>query len=111
MVDYQKVFRDLKSNYFAISSAVISRDGTLIAGDMPEGVTPETLTIMCATMMGAAVTAHSALRIGTPKIIRMISDNHEMFMAIIGPNALIVTVVPKGTKVEGLQHMLETLGG
>ena len=106
MADFQKVLKELKSDFGAISSAILGRDGMMMAGDIPDGVTADTLTIMCATMMGAAVTAHSELRTGQPKLIRITSENHEMFITSAGPKAIIITVVPKGTNMEALQQML-----
>jgi len=106
LADFQKVLKELKSEFGAISSAILGRDGMMMAGDIPDGVTADTLTIMCATMMGAAVTAHSELRTGQPKLIRITSENHEMFITSAGPKAIIITVVPKGTNLEALQQML-----
>lgn len=110
MPDFQGILRGLKAEFGAVSSAVIGRDGMLIAGDMPEGITPETLTIMCATIMGAAVTAHSELRIGQPKVIRMTSEKYEMFIVGAGRKAIIITVVPKGANIDDLQQKLAKLG-
>jgi len=100
------ILKELRTEFGAVSSAIISRDGTLLAGDISGSVTLETLTIMCATMMGAAVTAHSGLRIGQPKMIRLTSDKHEMFVAGVGHKAILITVVPKGTRVDALQQRL-----
>lgn len=106
MADVQSLLKELKVEFGAVSSAVIGRDGMLISGDIPENITSETITIMCATIMGAAVTAHSEMRIGQPKLIRMTSDKHEMLMAGAGRKAIIMTVVPKGVRMDELQAKL-----
>jgi predicted regulator of Ras-like GTPase activity (Roadblock/LC7/MglB family) len=106
LADLQRILRELRAEFGTVSSAIISRDGTLLAGDLPASVTSETLTIMCATMMGAAVTAHSELRIGQPRMIRITSEKHEMLMIGIGRKAIIVTVVQKGARVDDLQQRL-----
>ena len=106
MADYQKILRQLKSEYGAISSAIVARDGTLIAGDIQAGVHPETLTIMCATIMGAAVMTNSELKIGQPKLITITSDKHETLVAGVGSNKIIVTIVPRSANIELLQQLL-----
>ena len=102
----QGIFKELKTEFGAVTSAVLSRDGTLIAGDIPKSITPETLTIMCATMMGAAVTAHSELRIGQPKIVCTTSNSHEMLVFSAGRKAIILTVVPRGTRTDDIQRKI-----
>ena len=109
MADLQRILRELRVEFGATASAIIGRDGFLIAGDMPERVAPETLTIMCATMMGAAVTAHSELRIGQPRMIRLTSDKHEMLMTGAGRKAIIIVVVPRESNMEGLQQKLSKI--
>lgn len=106
MADLQGIFKELKTEFGAVTSAVLSRDGTLIAGDIPKSITPETLTIMCATIMGAAVTAHSELKIGQPKFISTTSNSHEMLVFSAGRKAIILTVVPRGVKMDDVQRKM-----
>jgi len=98
--EMQKSLRNLKSEFGSLASAIVSRDGVMIASDIPEGVIAETFTIMCATMMGAASTAHSELKIGQPKAMRILSEKHEMLLVSAGRKAIIVCVVPLGTKID-----------
>jgi len=106
LVNYNFNISEIKRQFKPIASAIISRDGTLLAGDLPAGITAETFTIMCATMMGAAVTAHSELRIGQPKIIRITSDNNEVMMVGAGRKAMIVMVLPKGSDTEEISRKI-----
>lgn len=109
MIDLQETIGSLKTEFDAKASAVISRDGLLIASDLPENITAETFTIMCATMMGAASTAHSECGIGQPKVMRVISDEHEMVIVGAGRRALVISVVPLGTNNEKLLEKLNMI--
>jgi len=109
MVDLQKALRELKEEFGSVASAVISRDGLLIAADMPEGVTAETFTIMCATLMGAASTAHSELKIGQPKLIKISSEKYDMILAGAGRKSIAVSIVPIGSKIDDLQRKLDKI--
>ena len=103
MPDIQAVLKELRIEFGAISSAVISRDGTMIASDLPSNMTSDTITIMSAAIMGAAVTAHSELKIGQPRQIRIISEKHEMVLVGAGRKAMILTVVPRGARIGELE--------
>lgn len=108
--DLQSAIGELRTRFGAIASAVISRDGLLLAKDIPKNVVVETFTIMCATMMGAASTAHSEMRVGQPKMIVVSSEKHKMVILGGGTRkALAVSIVPLGTKMDGLIKNMETL--
>ena len=109
LADLQKALKDLKSEFGTVASAVISRDGILIVADIPENALPDTFTIMCATMMGAASTAHSELRIGQPKVLRVTSEKHEMILIGAGRKAIVCCVVPIGSRIEPLQQRLQQI--
>lgn len=107
--ELQRALKSLRSEFGSIASAIVSRDGILISSDIPEGVVPETFTIMCATMMGAASTAHSELRIGQPKIMRVTSEKHEAMLVSAGRKAIIICVVPTGADLDRLQARLKEI--
>ena len=109
VADLQKSIKNLRTEFGSLASAIVSRDGIMISSDIPEGVIAETFTIMCATMMGAASTAHSELKIGQPKAMRILSEKHEMFLVSAGRKAIIVCVVPLGTKIDQLQARLREI--
>lgn len=107
--ELQRALKSLRSEFGSIASAIISRDGILLVSDIPEGVVAETFTIMCATMMGAASTAHSELRIGQPKIMHVTSEKNEMLLLSAGRKAIIVCVVPAGARLDELQSRLKEI--
>lgn len=94
-MELKPALRALRQSCGAIASAVISRDGLVIAADVPEGVSMETFAIMCATLIGAASTAHSELRIGTPLHVTVESEDAKMVVVGAGRKAIIVAVVGK----------------
>jgi predicted regulator of Ras-like GTPase activity (Roadblock/LC7/MglB family) len=92
-MELKPALRALRQSSGAIASAVISRDGLVIASDVPEGVSNETFGIMCATLLGAASTANSELRIGTPIHVTVETEDAKMLVVGAGRRALIVTVI------------------
>ena len=92
-MELKPALRTLRQSCGAIASAVISRDGLVIAADVPEGVSMETFAIMCATLLGAASTAQSELRVGTPNHVIVESEDAKMIVVGAGRKALIVAVV------------------
>lgn len=71
----EKVLVDLKRGGDIDASAIISRDGILLASDIPRDVHAETFAAMSATMLGAAETAISELKRGVPE--RLIAESTE----------------------------------
>lgn len=107
-MELKPALRALRQSCGAFASAVISRDGLVIAADVPEGVSMETFGIMCATLLGAASTAHSELRVGTPVHVIVESEDAKMVVVGAGRKALIVTVVGrKGDAAVALKKLDE----
>ncbi|MEM3444494.1 MAG: roadblock/LC7 domain-containing protein [Thermoplasmata archaeon] len=92
-VNMNEVVKNLKISTGAIAVAVVSRDGLVIAAEMPPGVYTETFAIMCATILGASITAISELKRATPeKILIESSDTRTVIMGA-GKKALLICVV------------------
>src|SRR5256712_11545875 len=90
----EKMLRQLRETCGSTASAVVSRDGLVIAEDMLEGVSRETFAIMCATILGAGMTAATELRVSSPTHIVLTSKETRIHIIEAGPRALIVLVVP-----------------
>lgn len=93
-MELKPALRALRQSCGSIASAIISRDGLVIAADLPDGVSMDTFAIMCATLIGAASTANSELRVGTPMSVLVESEDSKMVVVGAGRKALIVTVLP-----------------
>lgn len=107
-LELKPALRALRQSCGAIASAIISRDGLVIAADLPEGVSLDTFAIMCATLIGAASTANSELRVGTPMSVLVESEDAKMVVVGAGRKALIVTVLPsRGDPVVAKRELLK----
>lgn len=87
------VLQDLKGRIDGLAAALVARDGTVLYADLPEGVFAETFAVMCATMVGAGVTAHGELRRGPPE--RIVIDAADARTVIVsgGTGAILAIVV------------------
>jgi predicted regulator of Ras-like GTPase activity (Roadblock/LC7/MglB family) len=74
------------------ASAVISRDGSLLAADMPPGEENKIFAPMYAAMLGAAEEATSELRLGVPRRVIMEVGDKKLVAAGAGPRALVVAL-------------------
>lgn len=112
-MELKPALRALRQSCGAIASAVISRDGLVIAADVPDGVSVETFAIMCATLMGAASTANSELRVGTPLHVMVESEEAKMVVVGAGRKAIIVAVIGRkgdpSVAVKKLDELADTL--
>ena len=72
------------------SSAVISRDGLMVAADLSKNVDADTFAAMSAAMQGAAETAINELRQGELRQIVIESTKGKMVSIGAGKNAIVV---------------------
>ncbi len=108
-MELKPALRALRQDFNAFASAIISRDGLIMAGDISEEVSSETFGIMCATLLGAASTAHSELRIGTPIGVIVESEDSMMIVVGAGRKTLIVAVLPREADCDAAKKRLEEL--
>jgi predicted regulator of Ras-like GTPase activity (Roadblock/LC7/MglB family) len=92
-VNMNDVVKNLKINTGALAVAVVSRDGLVIAAEMPPGVYTETFAIMCATILGASITALSELKRTTPERVIIESSDTRTIILGAGKKALLICVV------------------
>jgi hypothetical protein len=75
------------------TSAVISRDGTLLVAHTAPGEEDKIFASMYAAMLGAAEEAMSELRLGVPRRVVMEIGDKKMVATGAGPQALLVALV------------------
>ena len=87
---FERVLNDLRITGDIEASAIVSKDGLLMASNISTGVQAETFAAMSATMLGAAETAITELRKG--KVERVIAESKEIKIIVggAGANALLV---------------------
>ncbi len=94
----EKVLKDLRAIGDIEASAIVSRDGLLIAADIPQNVNAEAFAAMTATMLGAAETASSELGKGIPERVIVESNAGKIIATGAGGKALLVVMTnPKAT--------------
>jgi len=112
-MELKPALKALRTSCGALASAVVSRDGLVISADVPEGVSMETFAIMCATLLGAASTANSELRVGTPQHVLVEAEDAKMVVVGAGRKALIVAVIGKRgdheLTIKKLDELAETI--
>ena len=106
-----EILRELKKAGGVEASAVVSRDGILMASDIPDDVHGETFAIMSATMLGAAITANSELRKKLPERIIVESDDGRTIVAGAGEKSLLVVSVRGTTENPAVSKAIDTAAG
>jgi len=92
IADLEKVLTDLRRTGDIEASAIVSRDGLLMASDIPESVHAETFAAMSATMLGAAETAVAELKKGIPDRLIIESKEGKVITIGAGPKVLLVVL-------------------
>jgi len=88
----EKVLKDLKDVGDILASAIVSRDGLLIAADLSPNVNADAFAAMTATMLGAAETATSELGMGIPDRVIVEGKTGKIVAVGAGPKALLVVM-------------------
>jgi predicted regulator of Ras-like GTPase activity (Roadblock/LC7/MglB family) len=105
---YKELLAGLKAHK-AIGSAIIGRDGNIISTDMPEDANLENFAIMMATLLGAAITAASEIKITRPSTISAESKDSSIMVHSIGGKSFIAVVLPKDRNVPDILEKCEEI--
>jgi len=103
------IVRKTKQSIGAHALAVVSRDGIVIAADMPKDVSKETFSIMCATILGAGMTAANELGKTPPSRIHLESEDLEILILESGRRSIVVAVMPPNSDARQLEPKLKDL--
>jgi len=77
------------------ASAVVTRDGLLVASDISSGVDAETFAAMSASMVGAAETAMIEVKGGNPDRVIVESETAKLISLGAGEKALLVVLTKR----------------
>ena len=105
----ERMLLELRDTCGSKAAAVVSRDGLVIAGDMPDNISRETFAIMCATILGAGLTAATELRYTPPSRVSLSTREARIHIFEAGPRALVVVVTPPGRTEEEVHTALQPL--
>jgi len=95
MADIEKMINDLKERFSLTAAGYISRDGMPKYVDVPKGTYPETFSIMCATLMGAASTAAMELGNESPDSLIAETETLKLYILPAGMKGLLVAAHEK----------------
>ncbi len=87
-------------------SAVMNKDGTPIASDLPGDVNHHTFSIMCATVMGAARTANSEFDMKPLEKISIDSVDRNIIIVNAGRNMVLSAVIKSS---EDFKHVEDSI--
>ena len=96
LADMVRVLMDVTR---AEAVAVINRDGGIVAAQLPQSISQETFSIMCAAILGAGMTAATELGHSAPHRVLLESDDATVFIQEVGRRAMVVLVVPPERRV------------
>lgn len=102
MTPVQELVRALREVAKAEAVALIHRDGSVLAADLPGGLSKETFSIMCAAILGAGMTAATELRHAPPHRVILESKDAMYLISEVGRRAMVVIVIPPGRPVSEL---------
>jgi len=103
LTEMVKALRDVTK---AEAAAVISRDGGVLAAELPPSVSQETFSIMCAAILGAGLTASTELRHKPPRRVVLDSEDSTIVIQEIGRRAMVVLVLPPDVPLDRLEGVL-----
>jgi predicted regulator of Ras-like GTPase activity (Roadblock/LC7/MglB family) len=84
---------DLRQRVGGLAIALLSRDGTIWASEMPVGAYPETFGVMLATVFGAAATANTEVGLAPPNRVLIAGSDSTTIILPVGATELLVAVV------------------
>jgi predicted regulator of Ras-like GTPase activity (Roadblock/LC7/MglB family) len=85
------------------AAAVVSREGILIASELPAGVHAETFAAMAAIMFSAAETAAMQMNDAIPDRLIVETDEGKLVVAGAGDRMMLVTLIEAKA---GLGHVI-----
>ena len=109
MDDIKKMIDDMKKKFQVIAAGYISRDGMPKYLEVPEGAYPETFSIMCATVLGAAGTAATELGQKTPEHVIVETGEIKIFIVSGGMKGLLVAAIRTENKEEEILGYMKKL--
>ncbi len=103
----RNLLEDLLSRIDGTATALISRDGRVLAACLPEGVQTETLGVMWATIFGAAASGNEELHQVPPERIMIDgNDSRALLVRTVG-NVLLVAVVPGSANLPAVLDQIQ----
>ncbi len=103
----EDVLGRLREETGALALAIIGRDGLVIEADLPEGVSAETFSIMCAAIMGAAKTAVAEMGRSAPTRILLESKDLRVVIYAADRRSMLVVALPPEADVSNVDKRVD----
>jgi len=92
MIEVKKLMDELSTVVGVLGSGIVSKDGRAVEMRFPGDIRTETISIMAATVFGAAGTLHSEAKRKTPSNIAIRGDECETIIFQCGKRALVIII-------------------
>ena len=92
--ELKKILVDFNTKYGATLSAVVSRVGTPIAWNVPQGMPVENFAALAATILGASEVIYTGMSKPAPNRIIVESKEGVLVVSGLGPKAFIAAMFP-----------------
>ncbi len=106
VTNLKKLLTELRSRVNVESCAVISRNGIMMAADLPKGAKEETFALLSATIFGASEVAFTELGKPQPDKVVVHSEGAKLVVISAGPKAILV-VTSNESNLEKLMDEIE----
>jgi predicted regulator of Ras-like GTPase activity (Roadblock/LC7/MglB family) len=106
---YGEMLTSLKNDCNAMASAIVSKDGSVVASDVPEDISKETFAIMSATILGASVTASTELKKEAPTKVIFESEDTKTIIMNASRQRILVVVVPSSTESDLVEESSQVI--
>ncbi len=106
---YGEMLTFLRNECKAMASAIVSKDGSVLASDVPDDISEETFGIMSATIMGASVTAAIELKKDPPSRVVFETKDTKTIIMNASRKRIIVVVVPSSTDPDLVEQSSQVL--
>ncbi|MEW6070628.1 MAG: roadblock/LC7 domain-containing protein [Candidatus Thermoplasmatota archaeon] len=90
-----------------LGSAIIARNGMVIAEELPEGVDERRVAAMAATLMASIETLASTIGKGLPKRVHTELERSSVMVFELGPRALLLAMLSPNIDLEQVVSKLE----
>jgi predicted regulator of Ras-like GTPase activity (Roadblock/LC7/MglB family) len=110
MKKIEKLERELKklaSVENIVGTAIIARNGMVIAEELPEGIDERRVGAMAATLMASIEILASTVGKGLPKRVYIELERTSAVVFELGPRAVLLTLLAPNTDLEQTASKLE----
>jgi predicted regulator of Ras-like GTPase activity (Roadblock/LC7/MglB family) len=109
MTELKRLMDELSSLEGILGSGIISKDGKAVEMRMPEKLNLETISIMAATVYGAACTLHTEADRSRPDRVTIRTEGYTTHIFDIGKRTLATVITSEDCDPDDLYPIVESL--